>query len=287
MLADPEPVSAAILDLAFPLALALSVWREILAGTNYRNAPIALLLSLFAAANFLDHMALHVPALEGYGVRVALGVAAMMIALVGGRITPSFTRNFLARVGVAPLPAPMDNLDRLALATTALALSGWATAPDDLPVGAGLTVAGGLLAARLLRWRGERVLGEPIVLVLHLGYLWLAAALLLLGLANLLPSAMPASAAIHALTAGAVGTMTLAVMTRATRGHTGRPIVADTATIAIYLLVTVGAVLRVLAPFADELYVPLLVAGGVVWSAAFALFVLAYGPMLVGRRVGG
>jgi uncharacterized protein involved in response to NO len=287
MLADPDPPSAAILDLAFPLALALSVWREIVAGRNFRNIPIALLLSLFAAANLLDHLASSFPALDGYGLRLALAVAAMMIALVGGRITPSFTRNFMARIGLAPLPAPMDSLDRVALVTTALSLAGWVVAPDDILVGAGLTAAGVLLAARLFRWRGERVLGEPIVLVLHLGYLWLAAALLLLGLACLLPSLMPASAAIHALTAGAVGTMTLAVMTRATRGHTGRPVVADHATIAIYLFVTAGAALRVLAPFADEFYVPLLVAGGVVWSAAFALFVLAYGPMLINRRVGG
>ena len=287
MLADPDPSSAAILDLAFPVALALSVWREIVAGRNHRNIPIALLLSLLAGANLLDHLAASFPVLDGYGIRLAMAVAAMMIALVGGRITPSFTRNFLARTGLSPLPAPMDNLDRVALATTALSLVGWVMAPDDILVGAGLTAAGVLLAARLFRWRGERVLGEPIVLVLHLGYLWLAVALLLLGLASLVPSFLPASAAIHALTAGAVGTMTLAVMTRATRGHTGRPIIADHATIAIYLLVTAGAVFRVLAPFVDDRYVPLLVAGGALWSAAFGLFLLVYGPMLIGRRVAG
>jgi uncharacterized protein involved in response to NO len=210
----------------------------------------------------------------------------MMIALVGGRITPSFTRNFLARMGLAPLPAPMGKLDRVALATSALSLSGWVIVPDAVPAGVGLVAAGALLAARLLRWSGRHAIGEPIVLVLHLGYLWLAVALLLLGFAVALPSRVPASAAIHALTAGAVGTMTLAVMTRATRGHTGRPIIADHATIAIYFLVTVGALLRVVAPFTGGLYVPLLLAGGVLWPAAFALFVLAYGPMLMSRRVG-
>jgi uncharacterized protein involved in response to NO len=287
MFADPDPISAALLDLAFPVALALSVWREIMAGRNFRNIPIALLLSLFAVGNLVDHLAQSFPALDGYGIRVALAAAAMMLALVGGRITPSFTRNFLARIGLAPLPAPMDNLDRVALATTALSLAGWVVAPDAVAVGAGLIAAGVLLAARLWRWSGHRAVGEPIVVILHLGYLWLAVALLLLGLAVALPSLVPASAAIHALTAGAVGTMTLAVMTRATRGHTGRPIVADYATIAIYLLVTAGAMLRVAAPFADEHHALLLVAGGSVWSAAFALFVLAYGPMLISRRAGG
>jgi uncharacterized protein involved in response to NO len=70
MLFDPEPLSAATLDLAFPVTLALSVWREILAGRNYRNAPIALLLSLFAAANLLDHLAASFPVVDGYGIRL-------------------------------------------------------------------------------------------------------------------------------------------------------------------------------------------------------------------------
>jgi uncharacterized protein involved in response to NO len=284
MLLHLEPVSAAIFDLAFPVALAAAVWREIAAGRNLRNAPIALLLTLFAFANLLDHAGGLVAALEGYGMRLALAVAALMIALVGGRVTPSFTRNWMARAGLAPLPAQMDNLDRVALATTAASLAGWIAAPDTTLVAAALSVAGIMLLVRLLRWRGYRALTEPIVLVLHLGYLWLALALLLLGLAGLAPSVLPTTSAIHALTAGAIGTMTLAIMTRATRGHTGRPIVADGATFAIYVLVTLGALLRVLAPVMGDLHAPLLVLGGVAWSGAFALFAVFYGPMLVTRR---
>jgi uncharacterized protein involved in response to NO len=209
----------------------------------------------------------------------------MMMALVGGRVTPSFTRNWMARSGLAPLPAPMDHLDRIALAVTAAALVGWIVAPDEPATGTGLLAAGVLLFVRLLRWRGYFVLAEPIVVVLHLGYLWLALALSLLGLASIVPALVPTGSAIHALTAGAVGTMTLGVMTRASRGHTGRPIVADAATISIYALVTLGAVLRVLAPLMGELHLPVLALGGIAWSAAFALFALAYGPMLVSPRV--
>lgn len=285
MFLQPEPISAAILDLAFPLTLAAAVWREILARRNFRNAPIALLLTLFAFANLLDHAAGLHTALTGLGIRIALAVAALMIALVGGRVIPSFTRNWMARSGLSPLPAAMDHLDKVALGVTAIALVGWIVAPEAPAVGTGLLSAGVLLFARLMRWRGYRALGEPIVLVLHLGYLWLAVALLLLGLAALAPGVVPASSAIHALTAGAVGTMTLAVMTRASRGHTGRPIVADGPTVAIYCLVTLGAVLRVAAPFFDAGYLPALVAGGVLWSAAFALFALAYAPMLLTRRL--
>jgi uncharacterized protein involved in response to NO len=284
MFLHAEPLSTAALDLAFPLALAAAVWREIIAGRNLRNAPVALLLTLFAFANLLDHAAGLWAALEGYGIRLGLGVAALLIALVGGRVTPSFTRNWMARLQLAPLPAPMDRLDRIALAVTAIAVVGWIIAPDTPPVAVTLLAAGVLLFARLVRWRGYRAVEEPIVLVLHFGYLWLAIALFLLGVAGLAPSLVPATSAIHALTAGAVGTMTLAIMTRASRGHTGRPLTADGATVSIYILVTLGAVLRVLAPFMGDLYAPVLVIGGVAWSGAFALFAVAYAPMLVRRQ---
>jgi uncharacterized protein involved in response to NO len=187
----------------------------------------------------------------------------------------------MARLGLSPLPASLDSLDRLALVTTAAAVVAWIFAPESRLAGAALIAAGTLLLARLARWRGHRAIGEPIVLVLHLGYLWLAAALVLIGLAALAPASVPASSGIHALTAGAIGTMTLGVMTRATRGHTGREIVADRATVAIYALVSAGALARVVAPFAEEAYVPMLLAGGFAWSAAFLVFAISYGPMLL------
>jgi uncharacterized protein involved in response to NO len=283
---DPEPVSAAILDLVFPVALAAAIWREILAGRNFRNGPIALLFTLFAVASLLDHAGGFLPALQGYGTRLALGVAAMLIALVGGRVTPSFTRNWMARLQLSPLPAPLDNFDRAALATVAVAIPAWIFAPASPFSGAALATAGALLLIRLARWRGYRTIAEPIVLVLHLGYLWLAAALLLLGLAAIAPATVPATSGIHALTAGAVGTMTLGVMTRASRGHTGRPIVADPATLAIYGCVTAGALLRVIAPLAPMAHGPMLMAGGFAWSAAFLTFAIAYGPMLLRERIG-
>jgi len=284
MFANPEPLSTAVLDLAFPVVLAAAVWREIVAGHNLGNAPVALLLSLFAAANLLDHAVGLAVGLQGYGIRLALAVAALLMALVGGRVIPSFTRNWMARTKRAPLPAPMDHLDRMAIGVTAIVLAGWVAAPDASSVATGLLAAGLLLLARLVRWRGHRTLAEPIVLVLHLGYLWLALALLLMGLSGLAPSSVPVSSAFHALTAGAVGTMTLAVMTRASRGHTGREIVADGVTLAIYMLVTFGALLRVLAPFTADMYAPMLMLSGTAWSGAFALFAVSYGPMLVTKR---
>jgi uncharacterized protein involved in response to NO len=122
---------------------------------------------------------------------------------------------------------------------------------------------------------------EPILLVLHIGYLWLVVSLALLGLSALTPSHFVPSTALHALTAGAIGTMTLAVMTRASLGHTGREIKAGGATLAIYALVTIGALLRVAAPLLPGGYLNVLTLSGILWSAAFALFVLSYGPILL------
>ena len=280
-----DPLLAFLFDLAFPVTLAASVWREVIAGKNWRNLPVAGLLSLFALANSLHHAENLWPVLDGAGLRLALGVAATMIALIGGRIVPSFTRNWLAKRKSTRLPASFGIIDRLALAATALGASGWVFFPSHPASGLILALAGLLLIGRLARWRGPMTWREPIVLILHLGYLWLAASQVLLGCSILEPDTMPQSSALHALTAGAIATMTLAVMTRASRGHTGRAIEADPATLAVYVMVSVGALLRVLAPLLPGFYMELLVAGGTLWSSAFALFAVRYGPMLLRARL--
>jgi uncharacterized protein involved in response to NO len=279
-----SPIAATVLDLAFPVALSAAVWREVLAGNNWRNAPVALLITLFAAAGLLHHLGGVWPALSDVAVRLALGVAAIMIALIGGRIVPSFTRNWLVKRGAHRLPASFSRVDQAALLSTVVGALAWNIAPEQVVAGALLLLAGALLAVRLVRWRGFGTWREPIVLVLHFGYAWLAFALLALGASILVPGLIPPSAALHALTAGAVGTMTLAVMTRATLGHTGRAIETDAATLAVYLIVTVGALLRVAAPLFPAHNMTLLMAGGITWSLAFALFALRYGPMLLTKR---
>ncbi|MBW3098289.1 NnrS family protein [Pseudohoeflea coraliihabitans] len=280
----PDPWLAMGIDLAFPALLSLAVWREVRAGNNWRNAPVAVLLTLFTLANAGHHAAGLVPALEGYGVRLALAVAALMIALIGGRIVPSFTRNWLAKAGRKRPPVPFAALDRLALAVTVIALGNWIFRPEAALTGGMLIGAGLLVLVRLLRWRGWLAWREPMLIVLHLGYGWLGLALLLLGAGRFI-AALPASMAVHALTAGAVGTMTLAVMSRASLGHTGRPIAADAATLILYAVVTIGAALRVLAPLLEEGSAAALIAGGALWSAAFLIFALSYGPKLFAARI--
>jgi len=273
---------ASVIDCAFLLVFAAVIWREVLAGRNWRNLPVCGLVTLFALANVASHLPFG-PALD-VAVRLALGAAALLIALIGGRIVPSFTRNWMKARRLAPEPALFGVVDRIALGLTAVGASFWVAAPQAPATGVALTLAGAAHLLRLGRWRGWRAVAEPLVWILHLGYLWLGAGLLLLGVAVLDPGLIPRTAGVHALTAGAIGVMTLAVMTRATRGHTGRPLSAGTATTAIYLAVNAAALLRVAAPFTGSQQPLVLSVSGLVWSMAFAGFAVTYGRMLLWPR---
>ncbi len=278
---------AALVDGVFLVVLASLVAREIVMGSNWRNLPPALMIGLLAIANGLFHLEdQNIFSLNGFGTRLGIGAIAMLIGLIGGRIVPSFTRNWLAKQTASsgqasPLPSPLDKLDHLALVLLAIALVSWMIAPDGRASGTLLTMAGIGQTIRLARWCGSRCLAEPLVLILHIGYGWLSLGILLLGIANLVP-VFNNLAALHALTAGAFGTMMLAVMTRATLGHSGRPLVADRATVLIYVVVTLGSIARVVSPlFPGQTW--LLVAGSL-WAGAFLLFALIYGPLLLGLR---
>ena len=269
---------AAWLDLAFPLALIAVVARELIAGRNWRNLPMLLALGALFAADLLVHLGS--PAL---GIRLGLGVLLALIALIGGRIVPSFTRNWLAKLRPeVPAPAPMSRFDLACLFATLAGLAAWVFA-DGSRLSSILEAAGGAAAAlRLARWRGLSVAREPLLLVLHAGYGWLAFGLLLSGL-NGLFEWLPPSAPLHALSVGAVGTMTLAVMTRASLGHSGRPLAIGAGTVAIYVLVSLAALLRMLSPLsAHALLVTSL--AGLAWVGAFALFAVLYGPLLLGTK---
>jgi uncharacterized protein involved in response to NO len=274
------PWVALALDMLFPVSLALAIWREVLVGRNFRNIPVAALLTLFALASALHHGEAVGLVEPGLAVRLALGVTTLLMTLIGGRIIPSFTRNWLVKKRSETLPAPFGLPDKLALLTTILGLLAWIIAPEAAWAAALLIAAGFLLAARLLRWKGWLAWREPILAVLHLGYFWLSVGVAMLGLALLWPSVVPADAAIHALTAGAVGTMTLSVMTRASLGHTGRTIASDRITTAIYAAASLGALFRILAPILPEAYQALIIIGGSFWTLAFLLFVIRYASIL-------
>ncbi|MFQ5347328.1 MAG: NnrS family protein [Rhodothalassiaceae bacterium] len=277
----PGLAIAAALDAAFPLALALWAGREIRASRN-RNLPVAILVALFAFAALGDHARLvGLISLADMSYRLGLALVLILISLIGGRIIPAFTRNWLtARAMGAPMPAMFGIFDRLVLVVSALALVAWALEPAAMASAWLLIGAGVLHTLRLARWAGWCTFAEPLLAALHLAYAWLPVGLLLMGLSILLPL-LPPSAALHALTAGGIGAMTLAVMTRATLGHSGRPLHAGPGTVLIYACVHLGALVRVLAPLWPDAFASLLAVAGLLWGGAWAMFVVIYGPMLL------
>ncbi len=271
--------TAAALDLAFLAVLFGTVLREIVAGRNWRNLPITLVLAALFAANLLTHLeAVGLSATGAIGQRLGIALVVLLISLIGGRIVPSFTRNWLRLHGATRLPAVHGILDSVSIAVLIAALAGWVVAPQTSASAIGLLLAAVLAFFRLARWQGHQTLTEPLLWSLHVGYAWVPIGLLLLGAAVFLPD-LPSTAGMHALTAGAIGAMTLAVMTRATLGHSGRALTADRWTVAIYLFVAAAAAVRVAAPILSDAYFPLLWASAAAWIAAFGIFVIRYGRL--------
>jgi len=282
------PVAAAIVDLAFPAALVFVVAREIVAGRNWRNAPMVAGLTLLGTGSLLVHLhAMDIAYTAEIGNRIGLAALLMLIALIGGRIVPGFTTSWLVRHRPnGPRPVQGRRLDAVALATTLATLACWTAAPRAPATYWLALLAGSALGLRLSRWRGLATIGEPLLFVLHMGYGWLALGLLLLGF-NGLTGWLPASAALHALTVGAVGTMVLAVMTRATLGHTGQALTADRWMVLAYFLVSLAAVLRILSPLAGAEARSITVMSGFAWTAAFLTFIGRFGPLLLRAGLSG
>ena len=276
-------VPAAALDIGFFAVLTGAAAREVL-GTRNRNVPIVIILLLFTLADAADYAA-HAGMIPDVGWQIAIALIILLISVVGGRIIPSFTRNWMSRQGEKKrLPTQPGLLDLLVIAGTALCLTFWVALPDDRLTGAMMILAAALQLLRLSRWGGARTLSDPLVLILHIGYLWIPVGLMLLGL-HIVRLCRAAERCIHALTAGAMTTMILAVMTRATLGHTGRALRADAPTVVLYVCVTLGALLRVAASLGFGSYLPLVEISGICWSLGLALFLMIYGPMLWQPRI--
>ncbi len=272
-----------VADLAFPVALCALAWRDIIAAGNRRNLPMPVPVALLAAANLAMHLrllGLDVP--QGLDWRLALAAVSILVSVIGARIIPAFTRNWLLSQRSKLQPGSSRWLDISATASLHSGLLAWAIFPQVRLIGVLLLVAAALNLARVLRWRGNATLAEPLLSVLHLGYLWLIAGTALLGLSVLGLTVLQVGA-IHALTAGAMGTMVLAVMTRVSLGHTGRSLRADRRTSLIYLTISAAALCRIAATWMTDASL-LLSLSASFWMAAFLLFISRYGAMLIQPR---
>jgi uncharacterized protein involved in response to NO len=281
-------VFAAGIDLCFVPLLGVSAARQLFIKPAARNLLLLAILAAMLGANVAYHLANTGlwPGHELGSLRFALMLLVLMIAIIGGRVIPAFTHNWLhLNVPGAAMPNRYGWLDATAIATVAaVALLQVISAPRWL-LGSLASAAAVANGARLLLWRGLATRRAPIVWILHVAYAWLVVGLALMSV-GAFSSDVRDVAAVHAFGAGAVATMIMAIMSRASLGHTGRPLIAPKLAVAAYALLTLAAVLRVFGPaLAPAFYVEELVVGGLAWIVAFALFIVAYAPILMTPRV--
>ncbi len=282
---DMSPGMVAAMDLPFLASLTVVFGREVIAAGNRRNFPLIGAVALLTVANALTHAEAFGLGTEwvGVGQRLGMHIYILLIALIGGRVIPAFTGNWLKKTGRPGEPVTIWVFELAVLGIAIVAAVADTILPGG-PVTSGMFVlAGGLHLIRLARWRGLDTLSEPIVWVLHLGYLWVGVGSLLLGFSGL-ENGVPRVAAVHALTAGAVGTMFLAMMTRASLGHSGRPLAVGPATVMAYVLITLAAVSRVIAPWWDAVWAELMIMSAGTWIAGFGLFFALYFPLWIRPR---
>ena len=234
-------------------------------------------IGLFLVANILFYVEVLQTGETDYARRMGFAVVIFLITLIGGRIIPSFTRNWLVKNNPGPLPVPMNRFDKICIMSAAIVLVLWVAIPDTLISQGTLIVAAILQAARLSRWRGARVRASMLLLMLHIAYAFIPLGLLLLGLGLTVSG-------LHVFGIGAIGGMTLAVIIRATLGHTGRDLATTWDLSAAFLLLLLAAVTRsVLVEFtADPLTV--LWAGAILWTVAFAMVLIRVGPWFCGQN---
>jgi len=274
-------LAAMLVDAGFLLLVALAAAREIIAGRNWRNLAVVMLVLLLLAGNVAFHLEAHFAGAADISIRIGIAVVVLLISLIGGRIVPSFTRNWLVRENPGRLPVPFGRFDTIVIGIGALALVAWVVRPDSPFTGVALALAGLLHLLRLGRWAGDRTARERLLLILHVGYFFVPLGFLLNAAAAF--ALVPASAGIHAWMGGAAGIMTLAVMSRATLGHSGQQLIASIATQGIYAAIIVAALARICAAIEPDHSELLLHVAAYAWAAAFFGFAVAYAPFLVGH----
>jgi uncharacterized protein involved in response to NO len=273
-LALAAPAAAAMVDAAFAVAVAWGIGRPLLLARNRNGFFVAIVLALGAASiAFQAHPRL--------ALALGLDMVLLVMAVVGGRVIPGFTNNALPGAGARRLQWIETGALGSVLLLLFLDLSNFEKAAGVVAL-----CGAALHGARLALWAPLKTRAKPILWILHLSYAWIVVHLALRGLAAY--ELAPAALATHALTVGAIGGLTLGMMTRTARGHTARPLAAGRAEVAAYVLVQLAAALRVFLPLALPAAYPAAVAlSAILWSAAFTVFVVTYYPILTRPRLDG
>ncbi|WP_181701651.1 NnrS family protein [Chthonobacter albigriseus] len=275
--------AAATVDILFPVALTCVFAREVIAARNLRNLRIVAIVGALGIADIGFHMEAQLTGTADTSTRVAISLALLLVMLVGGRIIPAFTRNWLVARKATLLPAAFSRLDAASVVVGIIALGAWTVAPQHVLTATLLSAAASLSAVRLARWRGLQTRSEPLLLILHVAFATIPLGFAAVALAILVPDSVDPTAAVHLWTVGTFGSITLAVMARASRGHSGQPLKAGRLEIGMFVLVFAGAAARFAAPYAEGWMVHTLSCAGLAWAAAYLLFAAGYGRMLLVR----
>jgi uncharacterized protein involved in response to NO len=273
---------AALIDSCFLVLVVAATAREIIAGRNWGNLKVLIPVSILGLGNAAFHVEAHVLGAADYGIRVGIAGILVLIMVIGGRLIPSFTRNWLTRENPGRLPVPFGRFDAAVIVLSSAALAFWIVEPFGITTAVGLFAAGLFQTMRLARWSGDRTLRDRLVVVLHVAYAFLPLGFVLTGLSAI--GFVVPSAGLHAWMVGTAGMMTLAVMTRATLGHTGRGLVASMPTQLIYAAAFIAAAARICAALEPRWSELELHVAAFAWAAAFLGFSIVYGPKLWGLR---
>jgi len=269
-----------LLDIAFLLSLLIVSARVLIKSGNKKNMPVLGIILLFLLGQvFFDVISLaggH--ASISPGGKLSMSAIILLLSLIGGRIIPAFTRNWLMKQESKAMPVMFGRFDKIVVGISAVSLFTWVVAPPNLLTGLLFLISGALHLIRLSRWQGQQTVSALIVLMLHLAYSFVPLGFLLTGLSMLIPQSIPALAGQHAWLSGAMGAMMLAVMTRASLGHSGRELRTTWREIFIYTMILVASITRIIAAFPTPDF--LLHIAATAWILAFGGFVVLYAPVL-------
>jgi uncharacterized protein involved in response to NO len=267
------PLVVLAIDNAFLIAVCGMILIEIVAGRNWRNLKVIIPVVIFLGSNILYHVEVLTQGSAEYSRRLSIAVVVFLITLIGGRIIPSFTRNWLVKSNPGKLPIPFNRFDILCLLASAGSLILWIIYPDAPFAGWLLIIASVLHIVRLLRWRGYRTLSSPLLMMLHVAYSFIPIGLFVLGLGG-------QTAGLHLLGIGAIGGMTTAVIMRATLGHTGRELKIGPNLVVAFLFVGLAAIIRSAIPFIEIANLSGLEITAILWTLGFGIILVTVGPWL-------
>lgn len=288
---EADELVVAAICLVFPAALTIVIAWEVASAGNKRNFKVAALIGCLAAADAAFHYEAWLTGRAKLATTIAVALILILLMVIAGRIIPSFTANWLKANRPGAMPKSFAPFDLGSMAVSIAALGCWVAA-KRLPetsmvlgyIGVLMLAAAVVNLMRQARWQPLRTFSEPLVAILHVGYLFVPFGFALIGASLLLDDIGLEVAGLHAWTTGAFATMILAMMTRVTRGHTGNALTAPWGTVAIYVCIIISALTRVGASILPEMTLVLIPVSGAAWIAAFLGFIVFYGRMLLTAR---